>query len=87
MGAASDGEGSHSLVQTALVTRSFVLGHDAFINHTVDYWNSILVGRCCSVFVAGITGLNDVLDFGAHKRTLAHIVLTGLFRRAGAFSC
>jgi hypothetical protein len=87
MGAASDGEGSHSLVQTVLVTRRFVLGHDAFIDHTVDHWNSILVGRCCSVFVAGITGLYDGLDFGAHKGPLAHIVLTGLFRCAGAFSC
>jgi len=87
MGTVSDGEGFHSLVQSALVTRSFVLGHNTLVNHTVDYWNSILVGRCCSIFVAGITSLNDVLDFGAHKRTLAHIVLTGLFRCAGAFSC
>ena len=83
----SDGEGSHSLVQTALVTRRFVLGHYAFIDHTVDHWNSVLVGRCCSILVASITGLYDALDFGAHKRTLTHVVLTSLFRCTGALSC
>ena len=83
----SDREFLDSLVQTALVTRGFVLGDNAFVDHTIDHWNSLVVGGRCSILVACITGFYDALDFGAHKRTLAHVVLTGLFRLAGAFSC
>jgi hypothetical protein len=83
----SNSEGFHSLVQTALVPRGFVLGHNAFVDHTIDHWNSLVVGGRCSILVAGITGLYDALDFRAHKRTLAHVVLPGLFLRACAFSC
>jgi hypothetical protein len=76
-----------SLVQTTLVPCSFVLGHNALINHAVDHRHSLFIGDRCSVLVAGITCANDTLDFGAHKRTHAHVVLAGLFRLAGAFSC
>jgi len=74
-------------VQAVLVTRGLILGHNAFVDHAVDHWNGVFVGSCSSVLVPGITGLDDVLDFGAHKRTHTHIVLTGLFTLAGALSC
>ncbi len=83
----SDSECFHSLVQAALVTRCFVLGHNAFVDHAVDHRYSIFVGYRRSVLVAGIARLFDVLDLGTHKRTHAHIVLSGLLRLAGAFSC
>jgi len=83
----SNGECFDSLVQAALVTCSFVLGHNAFVDHTVDHRHSLFIGGRCCVLVAGITCLNNVLDLGAHKRTHAHVVLAGLFRLAGALSC
>ena len=60
-----------SLVQATLVTCRFVLGHNAFVNHAVNYRYGILVGGRGSVFVAGITCLNNIFDLGAHKRTHA----------------
>jgi hypothetical protein len=78
------GERFDPLVQPALVASGFVLVNDAFVYHAVDDRYGILVGCNCSVLVAGITGLDDILDFGAQKGAQTHIVLTGLFRLAGA---
>ena len=66
------------------MTRGFVLGDYALVDHAIDDRNSILVRCCCRFLVAGITGLDDVLDFRAHHGAKAHIVLAGFLRLAGA---
>ena len=76
----SDGEGFNSLVQPALVASGLVLVDDALVNHAVDDGHGILVGCRGSVFVAGITGLDDILDLCPHEGAHAHIGLAGLFR-------
>ncbi len=64
----------------------FVLVDDALVDHAVDDRYGILVGRNSCVLVARITGVNDILDFATHQGAQTHIVLTGLFRLAGALS-
>jgi len=66
------------------VASGFVLVDDALVDHAVDDRHSVLVGCCRSVFVAGITGLDDILDLGAQEGAHAHIGLAGLFRLARA---
>ena len=80
----SDGECFNSLVQPAFVASGFVLVDDALVDHAVDDRHGVLVGCCRSVLVAGITGIDDILDLGAHEGTHAHIGLAGLFRLARA---
>jgi len=80
----SASEGFDPSIQAALVAGSLVLVDDALVDHAVDDWHGILVGCRGSIFVAGITGLDDILDFGAQKGAQTHIVLTGLLRLAGA---
>ncbi len=43
----------------------FVLVNDALVDHAVDDRYGILVGCYRSILVAGITGIDDILDFGA----------------------
>ena len=81
----SGDEGFNPLVQPALVASSLVLVDDALVDHAVDDRYCILIGRHGSVFVAGITGLDDILDLGTHQGAHAHIGLAGLLRLAGAF--
>jgi len=64
----------------------FVLGNNAFVNHAIDDRYSRFIGSGSSVFVAGITGVDDVLNLGAHHRAQTHIVLAGLLRLAGALA-
>ena len=80
----SDGERFDSLVQAALVASCLVFVDDAFVNHAIDDRHGFPVGRHSSVFVAGITGLDDTLDLGTHQGAHTHIGLAGLFRLAGA---
>jgi len=80
----SGGECLDSLVEAALVAGSLVLIDDALVDHAVDDWHSFLVSCHSSVFVAGITGLDDILNLGAHQGAHAHIVLAGLLRLARA---
>jgi len=58
-------EGFDALVQAALVTSGLVLVDDAFVDHAIDDRHGIFVRRNGSVFVAGITSLDDILDLGA----------------------
>jgi len=77
-------EGFDPRIQAALVAGSLVLVDDALVDHAVDDWHGILVGCRGSIFVAGITGLDDILDFGAHQGAQRHIVLAGLLGLTGA---
>ena len=61
-----------------------VLVDDTLVDHAVDDRDGVLVGCYGSVFVAGVTGLHDILDLGAHQGAQSHIVFTGLFGLAGA---
>lgn len=63
-----------------------ILIHDALIDHAVNDRNGFLVGGHGRFLVAGIAGLDDILNFGAQQRTLAHFVLAGLFRLTGALT-
>ena len=63
---------------------SLVLVHDALVDHAIDDRNSFFVGRHGSLFVAGVTRLDDILDLGAHQGALRHVVLAGLLGLAGA---
>lgn len=78
------GERFNPLVQPALVTSGFVLIDDALVNHAVDDWYGVLVGRNSSIFVACIACVDDILDFGTHQGAQTHVVLTGFLRLAGA---
>jgi len=75
----------NSRIQAALVASSLVLVDDALVDHAVDDRHGVLVGCHGSVFVAGITGIDDILDLGAHQGTQRHIVFAGLLGLAGAF--
>jgi len=46
------------------MTSSLILVDDAFIDHAVDDWHRVFVRRNGSVFVAGVTGPDNILDFG-----------------------
>ncbi len=63
---------------------SFVLVDDALVDHAVDDRHGVLVGCHGSILIAGITGLDDTLDFGTHQGAHAHVGLAGLLRLAGA---
>ncbi len=65
---------------------SLVLVDDALVDHAVDDWHSVLVGCRGSFFVAGITGLDDILDLGAQQGAHRHVVLACFLSLAGAFS-
>lgn len=80
----SDSERFHSLVQTALVTRGFVLRDNALVDHAVDNRYSLFIRRHCGVLIAGITCLDDDLYLGAHHGAQTHVVLAGLLRLACA---
>ena len=59
---------------------------DALVDHAVDNRHSVLVGCCSSFLVAGITGLDDILDLAAQHGTHRHVVLARFLGLAGAFS-
>jgi len=59
------GERFDPLVQPALMASGLVLIDDALVDHAVDDRYRILVGCNSSILVAGITGLDDILDLGA----------------------
>ena len=46
----------------------------------------VLIGRLCSGLVAGIAGLDDVLDLGAHAGAQPHVVLASFLGLPGPFS-
>ena len=77
----------NTLVQASLVPSCLVLGHDALVDHAVNDRNGGLIGSLGGVFVAGVTGLDDILDPGTHQGTLAHVVLAGFLRLPSAFPC
>ena len=62
----------------------FILIDDALVDHAVDDRYGILISCYRSILVAGIAGLDDILDFGAQKGAQTHIVLTGLLPLTGA---
>ena len=64
-----------------------VLVNDTLVDHAVDDRHGILVSSRGSFFVAGITGIDDILDFAAQQGAHPHIVLARFLRLAGAFSC
>jgi hypothetical protein len=76
----------NALVESALVPCRLVTGNDAFVDHAIDHRDSIFIRCYRSIAVAGITGIDDFLDFGAHQRAQAHILLAGFLRLAGALS-
>ena len=80
------GERFHPSIQPALVTCGLVLRNEALIDHAVDDRHCFLVRCCRCVLVAGITGLDDILDLGSHHGAQAHVVLTGFLRLAGALA-
>ena len=80
------GERFHASIQPTLMARGFVLRNDTLIDHAVDDRYGILVRRCGCIFIAGITGLDDILDLGSHHRAQAHVVLAGFLRLAGALA-
>ena len=63
-----------------------VLADDTLVDHGVDYRNSVFVRSHCRVFVAGVAGIDDSLDFGTHKRPLTHVSLAGLLGLARALA-
>jgi len=66
------------------MTRGLVLGNNAFVDHAIDNWHSILIGCYCCIFVAGITCTDNFLDLGPHHGAQTHVVLASLFRLTGA---
>jgi hypothetical protein len=76
----------NALVESALVPCCLVAGNDAFVDHAIDHRDGIFIRCYRSIAVAGITGIDDFLDFGAHERAQAHVLLAGFLRLAGALS-
>lgn len=68
------------------MARSLVLVNDTLVDHAVDDRHGILVGCGSSFLVAGITGVDDILDFRAQQGAHRHIVLACFLGLAGAFS-
>jgi hypothetical protein len=66
------------------VSRGLVLVDDALVDHAIDDRHGVLVSCHGSVFVAGITGIDDILDLASHQGAHAHIGLAGFLRLAGA---
>ena len=81
-----DSQCFHALVEPAFMPRGLVLIHNALVDHAVDDRYGVFVGRLCGGFVAGITGLDDVLDLGAHAGAQTHVVLASFLGLPGAFS-
>ena len=68
------------------MSRCLILVNDALVDHAVDNRNGVFIRSHSCILVAGVTGLNDVLDLSAHARAQAHVVLASLFRLLGALS-
>ena len=77
----------NALVHATLVPSCLVLGHNAFVDHAVNDRNRGFISSLGRFFVAGVAGIDDVLDLGTHQGTQAHVVLAGLLRLPRAFPC
>ena len=74
-------------VQAALVTRCFVLVHQAFSSHGIEHRNRRSVGVRGGRLVAGVNRCNNTLNVSTHHRPHAGVTGTSCFRLTGAFFC
>ncbi len=72
-------------VQTAFVSRSFVLVNVAFSRHAIEHRYRCRVGISCCCFITSRNSANHSLHMCTHHRTHTSVSSTSCFRLTGAF--
>ena len=85
IGPISGGHRPDTGVQAAFVSGSLVGVDNIPAGAVVDEGHGFFIGAFGSLFVAGVDGVHDPLEKGAHPRAQRRIVLASSFALAGAF--
>ena len=81
------GKSFYFLMQTRLVSSSFIFMHDALGDHFVDQWHCLGKRSACGRGVFGHDGCIYSLDVGSDHGTLAGVLNASSFRLTRAFAC